>query len=117
MHVFIFIFQVFHDFPGRWEPCFSASLPFAISQGGVLTRKMYIPARTAPRTQRYRYDLLKEVGQNGTLAVLAYVYCRQWECAPQGHIPCVTWMMAHQYVTSRFSGINRTVESTRWTVE
>ncbi len=23
-----------------------------------------------------------EVGQNGTLAILAYVYCRQWECPP-----------------------------------
>ncbi len=23
-----------------------------------------------------------EVGQNGTLAVLAYAYCRQWECPP-----------------------------------
>ena len=26
-----------------------------------------------------------EIGQNGTLAVLAYAYCRQWECpAPPG---------------------------------
>ncbi len=24
-----------------------------------------------------------EVGQNGTLAVLAYAYCRQWECPPR----------------------------------
>ncbi len=23
-----------------------------------------------------------EIGQNGTLAVLAYAYCRQWECPP-----------------------------------
>ena len=23
-----------------------------------------------------------EIGQNGTLPVLAYMYCRQWECPP-----------------------------------
>ncbi len=26
-----------------------------------------------------------EVGQNGTLAILAYAYCRQWECPPGGY--------------------------------
>ena len=26
-----------------------------------------------------------EVGHNGTLAVLAYMYCHQWECPPGGY--------------------------------
>ncbi len=29
-----------------------------------------------------------EIGQNGTLAVLAYAYCRQWECPTRGFQSC-----------------------------
>ncbi len=53
--------------------------------GGAVAWKMYTPARTAPRNPyphwRKNPTLCgTEVVQNGTLAVLAYVYCRQWEC-------------------------------------
>ena len=57
---------------------------------------MYTSARTAPRNPYPHWHKIcktlenltlcgTEVGQNGTLAVLAYVYYRQWECPP-GHI-------------------------------
>ena len=55
----------------------------------VVTRKMYTPARTAPQLLvDSNLPFLKptlcgtEIGQNGTLAVLAYAYYRQWECPP-----------------------------------
>ncbi len=47
---------------------------------GVVTRKMYTPARTAPRNP---YPQLHKICENGTLPVLAYAYCLQWEC-PHG---------------------------------
>ncbi len=57
---------------------------------GVVTRKMYTPAKDGTAkplpslAQNLRNPTLcgTEIGQNGTLAILAYAYCRQWECPP-----------------------------------
>ncbi len=79
-----------------------------ISNGrGAVGQKVYTPTRTAPRNSYPQWHKISktlpcqnptlsgtllenptlcgtEIGQNGTLAILAYAYCRQWKCPPPG---------------------------------
>ena len=87
---------------------------------GVVTWKMYIPARMAPQNPYPHWHKISgtllenptlcgtEVDQNGTLAVLAYAYGRQWECLPPGIKPCLASQNAqngHYCFGKRFVGV------------
>ncbi len=88
--------------------------------GGAVARKMYTPARMATRNPYPHWHKIcenptlcgTEVGQNGTLAVLAYAYCRQWECPPGIKLHfCHPWTLFQNIAPQIFPGRFLYVES------